>query len=115
MPLRWRGPEVAARVTKAAIWGVDKTLADCVPYAKRNHPWKNVTGTAEGSIRVVQPATPEGLGVVVGRWGSVTVNYFIFLELGTSRMPARPILRPTADVMYPRLRAYIREAWVTGQ
>lgn len=110
MPLEWNGRQVAERATKAAMLGVDKTLADCVPFAKRNHPWHNRTGTAEGSIRVVQEAKVDGEGVA-GRWGSVSVLYFIFLELGTRRMEARPILRPTADAIYPRLRGYIQAAF----
>lgn len=110
MALKWFGDRIAAQVMEASTIGIDKTLADCVRFAKANHPWENQTGTAEGSIRIVQEAQPKG-AAVAGQWGSTTVRYFIYLELGTSKMPAYPTLRPTGDAIYPRLRAYIAAAY----
>lgn len=101
MNLKWLGKQVEARVTAACVIAIDEVMALCVNGAKQNHPWKNVTGTAEGSIRLT-PAVVEG-SMVVGRWGSYDVVYFIFLETGTSRMSAMPCLRPAADLYYHEL------------
>lgn len=105
----WRGAEIAAKASGAAKFGIDKTMSESVTYAKQNHEWQNVTGTAEGSIQM-RGAEPDGTRMV-GRWGSFTVNYFLWLEIGTSKMPARPCLRPSADVNYPSLRRHIAEGW----
>jgi HK97 gp10 family phage protein len=115
MPLRgWRGKQILAKAEAAAAVAIDRTMADCVADAKANHPWENVTGTLEGSIRVVSFAGLHGLAIV-GTWGSADVMYAIFLELGTSRMPPYPFLRPAADRNYPVLRQYLREAWLGAQ
>lgn len=106
MPLRWRGSEIAAKVEAASKLAIDQTTSDAVNHAKQNHPWKNVTGTLEGSLQMRQ-AEVDGMRVV-GTWGSFTVQYAIFLELGTSRMPAYPYLRPAADATYHLLAARIR-------
>ena len=107
--LHWRGPEITAKAVAAAKVGIDQTTAACVEHAKTNHPWQNVTGLAEGSIRM-EPAQVEGKRVV-GRWGSWSVVYFIFLELGTSKMPPYPALRPAADTEYPNLAGRIKGAF----
>lgn len=113
MPFKWNGVLIQAQVAELAKKAIDKTMADCVTEAKTNHPYKNITGTAEGSVRIVDFAEAQPDGSVEGRWGSVDVVYFLYLELGTSRMPAFPSLRPAADKMYPNLKRYMREGSVT--
>lgn len=110
MPLRWNGAEIEAKALAAAKRGVDATMGEAVREAKNRHPWRNRTGTLEGSVRIVQTAHADGL-VVKGRWGSADVKYAIFLELGTSKMPAYPFLRPAADREYPHLRRRIAAAY----
>jgi hypothetical protein len=105
----WRGPAIAAKAAAAARYGIDKTTSESVVYAKQNHEWQNVTGTLEGSLQM-RGAVPEGARMV-GRWGSFSVLYALWLEIGTVNMPARPYLRPSADVNYPSLRRHIREGW----
>jgi hypothetical protein len=107
--LDWRGGDVAQRVADAARKGVDETTAAAVIHAKQNHPWQNVTGTAEGSIQM-RPAEADEDGSIRGEWGSYGVDYFLHLELGTVNMPARPALRPAADAEYPNLAARIKAA-----
>lgn len=100
----WRGNEMLRKIQEAERYGIDKTMADCVIAAKSNHPgWQNRTGTAEGSIRVVEFAHEDQAGLV-GTWGSVDVNYMIWLELNHGSA-----LRNAADANYPKLRGYIAE------
>jgi len=91
-------------VIAASKRGIDDVLAAAVNEAKQNHPgWRNITGTAEGSMAIQQPAHEDRRGVV-GRWGSMGVLYMIFLEIlhGSA-------LRHAADVTYPSLGRRIKE------
>ena len=52
------------------------------------------TGRLRGSITHDEPrAIPDGLAVRIG----TDVEYAAYVELGTSRMSARPYLRPALD------------------
>lgn len=82
MGLDWHGDDVRLRVERAARMGINRTMALCVAEAKENHPFTNRTGTAERSVRIAAAAKTTD-GVTVGIWGSVMVNYFKYLELGT--------------------------------
>lgn len=104
--VHWNGRRVLARVLAGTALAIDQTTAACVTHAKTFHPWSNRTGTLEGSLQM-RPAAPRG-STVEGKWGSFSVRYAIFLELGTSRMQPYPYLRPAADVEYPKLGGRIR-------
>lgn len=117
MALKWEGDRVKRRARDAQIYGVNKTMAQCVEYAKAHHKFKNVTGTAEGSIRIVNFAIPHRRGAR-GVWGSADVIYFRRLELGFDgvdsagrvvHQPPYPSLRPAADAIYPNLPENIAE------
>lgn len=102
--VNWRGDDVLRRVQRATEFGIDRTMADAVVESKRNHPgWKNKTGTAEGSIRIVKEAGENALGGTSGEWGSTGVNYMIFLEVKHGSA-----LR-SATRVYRNLKRYIRE------
>ena len=107
--LHWRGDEIKRKMERAAKIGIDETTAACVNEAKANHPYQNVTGTAERSVQM-RPAQKEG-SRIVGRWGSFTCNYFLWLEIMTAHSPAMPSLRPAADKEYPHLKRRIKEAF----
>lgn len=110
--IKWYGDDIKNKGEAAAAWAINKTLADCVKSAKDNHEsiaWKNRTATLEGSIQMRVAEKLEG--VITGIWGFFNVLYGKFQELGTSKMRARPILRPTADAIYPRLQNYLKEAF----
>lgn len=105
MDLTWNGDNVKRQAQAAAQHGINDTMSDCVVQAKNGHPgWQNRTGTAEGSIRIQTFATISGREVF-GLWGSINVNYFIWLELKYGAA-----LRRSADAIYPRLKRYISEA-----
>ena len=133
MSLDWRGRQVSAKMVKAQLFGINKTMAEAVEHAKRNHAWQNRTGTLEGSISIAEFAHPDGKGFS-GLWGSKDVRYALIHELGGKivpksapklkfqisgswvtvnevNIPARPYLRPAADAVYPRLAANIREGF----
>lgn len=99
--LIWRGDELEREVSEAAKAAIDETNKAKVEHARSNHEWMSQTGEAEGSIQA-HPAT-EGSEGITGTWGSEGSDHFIYLELGTSKMPARPILRPTDDIENPKL------------
>lgn len=116
--VEWRGDAVKSKVRRAEMLAVNRTMSECVIHAKGNHTWRNRTGTLEGSIRIANFAAPHARGVR-GVWGSSDVVYALRMELGFQgsdalgraiNQPARPYLRPAADVVYPRLAGYIREA-----
>lgn len=126
MSLEWEGDKVKRKMDNAIITGMSQTISDCVEHAKNNHPWKNRTGTLEGSIREV--THPHKVGdEFVGVWGSVDVAYALLMELGgdikrnrifgrfvstyTAHYPPRPYLRPAADANYPNLAKNIRKAY----
>lgn len=104
MATTWNGDAVKAKVTAAAKHAIDRVMSEASIDAKKNHPgWKNVTSTAEGSVRPVQFAEEKGTKVV-GVWGSVDVNYVIWLEVSRGSF-----LRTSADRNYKNLSAYIKE------
>lgn len=132
--LKWTGPAVTAKLRAAQVEGVNRTMAACVAHAKANHIWRNQTGVLEGGIDIVDYAAAEGDGVR-GTWGVRDVRYALIHELGgvirpirakalavplpgggvafvqSVKIPARPYLRPAADVHYPRLPDAIRRAY----
>lgn len=106
--LKWRGDAVRKRVANAVRLGIDDTLVDAVPEAKRRTPV--VTGLLQGSI-MAEPARVEGGGGgerIRGRWGSFDVEYALPVEVGTSRRQGRFMLRQAADLTYPELSKNIR-------
>ena len=103
--LKWRGKEVSKKIKRAAEIGINDTMARSVTLAKQSHPgWNNVTGTAEGSIRIVEPAK-QARGSIFGRWGSAAVHYFLYLELFHGSA-----LRSAAAKTYPQLAKRIKAA-----
>lgn len=102
--LMWKGAQLEAKVAAASKAAVDETMAQAIQVAKPATPVD--TGTAQGSIRM-QPAVIEG-SLTRGRWGSFDVNYFIFLEIGTYKMPAFRPLRIGADAEYWKLAERIK-------
>ncbi len=133
MTLNWEGQKVTAKLRRAMVTGINRTMAAAVVHAKSNHDWENRTGTLEGSIDIVEfaQATPTG---AQGTWGSRDVAYALIHELGgvikpvkakalsfeidgefvtvkQVTMPARPYLRPAGDAEYPKLAGRIRKAF----
>lgn len=109
------------------------------PASEPGERYANRIGFASGSIQIFDAASFDGRKVS-GSWGS-GANYALYLEIGTSRkdsgfpraqvreaegggdmnaipppsdpplMAARPVLRPAADAIYPRLPGRIGAAY----
>ena len=112
--LHWNGDQIARRSFDAARKGIDRTTAECAEYAKENHPWENVTGTAEGSIQMRPARYDPATHKISGQFGSYGVIYFLWLELGTIKMAAMPSLRPALDACAQNLERNIQDAWQEG-
>lgn len=105
MAFIWNGDKIKKKIGRAAEFGINATMAAAVLRFKMNHPgWKNITGTAEGSVRITEFAKRVGKATV-GKWGSVNVNYMLPLEIFHGSA-----LRNAADAEYPKLMARIKGA-----
>ena len=108
--LHWNGDQIAKRVERAAIRGVNKTTVQCAQEAKPPFPRHAepraklyVFGNYARGI-YAHNAVARG-GKVVGLWGSHDTDYAIYLEHRYNN------LRNTADAVYPGLPSNIREAY----
>ncbi len=113
MAVKWRGKQVAAKMLKAEIRGINVIMARSVKHAKQNHPdWQNRTVTLERSIGVAVFARRQGSGAS-GIWGSQDVVYARVQELGSAKLNihTKGYLRPAAAIHYPSLPREIRRAF----
>lgn len=117
--IQWHGEAVIRRLRRATAEGINATMTDAVLRAKRSHPWRNRTGFAEGSIRILVPAT-AATAAIEGVWGSSGVRYMARLEFGFQGVDragrlidqrARPALRPAQQIAVRRLARRIRTAF----
>ena len=99
----WKGQMVLKKTRDAVKWGIESTMADCVKTAMSEHSWKNRKFILQPSI-AMRAAVDNGSSIV-GTWGSFGVNYAIFLELGTFRIPKGKYtwLVPASEKHYPSL------------
>ena len=112
MSVKWRGAEVAKKMLRAEVRGIDMIMSRCVRHAKQNHEWINRTASLEGSIGIHTKARRQGSGAS-GVWGSADIVYARVHELGSEKLNirARPYLRPAAAIHYPDLPGEIRRAF----
>ena len=103
----WNGDKVIENVERATLHAMDETVTQAVIRAKRNHPgWKNRTGIAEGSIRVIRFARRAGAHIEA-LWGSTGVNYMLPLEFKRGSA-----LRSAGDVEHRKLAGRIKKALI---
>lgn len=74
-------------------------------YMKTNASWNDITGYARGSLY----GRAEGTTIYLGTTNS---EYGLFLELGTVKMAARPIIGPAVPIT---AEAYFRDVTVLIQ
>lgn len=120
--LDWRGAQLAVRVRAAANSGVNETVDVARDEAKDTHEpmWRNTPtrwakegGQLEEQIisRHTDPAAEKVYGPdPVGSFGFARRRgfYGLFHEVGTIHEIAKPVLRPTADRVFPTLIERIR-------
>jgi HK97 gp10 family phage protein len=103
MAVTWiKPPSTIARTLAQRTAGMQGALnANAQAHASKgesamraNAPWNDRTGFARASLT----GQAEGTDVVLGTTNS---EYGIYLELGTSKMAARPIIVPTANEIAP--------------
>lgn len=72
--------------------------------AQANAPWQDRTGDARRGIKGTSQKTADGGIITLAH----TVPYGPYLENGTSRMAARPIIMPTMQANYGRLMSRLQ-------
>lgn len=97
--LLWRGNQIKEATAQAVVDAMDTTLLAAVEHAQRNAPRR--TGQLANSL-TMEGTKRSGSGYE-GSFGSYTVNYAVYVELGTRFMGAQPYLRPAADAEFPKL------------
>lgn len=103
MALKWYGPQVVRKVRQSSEDAINDVMQKAVRHARANHPgWSTVSGRAENSIKVQEPAKPVPTGVR-GIWGSRGVPYMLRLEFSHGRA-----LINAADRTYGELPKHIR-------
>ena len=102
--LNWRGEALQEKIVLHGARAINETMGECVGEAKSDQlSWKNVSGTASRSIKVVEPAKP---GVnPKGEWGSQGVVYMARLEFehGAKLRTAAARQYPTLAIRFARM------------
>lgn len=111
MSLRWGGKRpaaIGADITSRAVRARAGVLAlgqvsaaRMEAQAKAGAPWTDRTGNARQGLTGSAEADGDHVRVAIAG----TMSYQPYLELGTSRMAARPILVPTQQAEAPQLIA----------
>ena len=109
MSLKWTGKRPAAigsdvvsraARAKAAVSALGgASAARMEANAKAGAPWHDRTGNARQGLTGTSEASGDHVMVAIAH----TMNYGVFLETGTYRMAARPILVPTQQEEAPQL------------
>ncbi|MDE1904958.1 MAG: hypothetical protein KGH75_00725 [Rhodospirillales bacterium] len=120
-------PQVVGALHVTGKAQVKKAAMAIAQYAAANHPYQNQTGQAESGFYVVmQDMSTYGQGFIGGdgsagsemmpeveaptddqtAYVSNASGHFIFLEMGTSRMPSFPSLLPAVEA--------VRQAFESG-
>lgn len=115
---------MALALQKAASKVVRKAAFDIAAETQTNHPWENRTGFTQSSVYVVTRDTStygqdvEGAGELLSEIEhpdnpieadvAVGAAHFVYLEMGTSRMPAMPALVPAAEKIRPQFDEAMR-------
>jgi HK97 gp10 family phage protein len=100
--LTWQGPAITAQVLQA----IDAGLEDTGQAAKQEAQRRARVDT--GEMRDSIDFTVSGGSAARILTLSVGTDHGLFNEVGTSRMPAQPMIRPALDIEGPKLDGRIR-------
>lgn len=84
---------------------LEELSQDIVDYMKANAPWQNRTGNARAGLS----SNANVSGSAVSLTAYHTVPYGGFLETGTSRMSAYPIIGPALQAHYGAARTIMNQ------
>ena len=99
MSLKWNGDNVKRKMIRASLIGINRTMAQAVSHAKKNHPFTNRTSTAEKAIRITTAARAFGGTDAIGFWGFANLLYGKYLEGGTKGTRSRTSIRQRTRIM----------------
>jgi hypothetical protein len=93
------------RMVLEGLWSlVDLFTARVEALAKQIAPWNDQTGAARQGLRSFSQKSATGATLyLVG-----SVYYSIYLEMGTSKMGARPAIGPALEQIYGPLMSAVR-------
>lgn len=100
----WNGRQVLQAIERAGERAAERVGQEAVAYAQNIAPVD--TGELRAGIDYEVRETGTGWTMVLFN----PVEHAIFQELGTSKMPAQPSLRPAADAVFPKYGAYVKDA-----
>lgn len=95
---------LAAALQSAVVQGMQRAGADGVQIAK------SLARVDTGEMRDSIDDEVSGSGAIVTLTLSVGTDHGLFNEIGTSRLPAQPMIRPAADQVGSHLGEYIGSA-----
>lgn len=101
--LTWNGQRVADQVLDAVVRALSNLSDDALAYMQSIVPVD--TGLLQSTCFVIIDASTGRIRLVIG----ADTRYAIYIELGTSRRPATPYIRPTYDYIVRRLPTLIRK------
>jgi HK97 gp10 family phage protein len=98
---RFKSTKDMDRRLQRAIFGVAKYWDGPIErYMKHNAPWKDRTTNARNGLFAKASKEAAGRFIILL---AHSVSYGIYLERGTSKMRARPIILPTIGIYAPKV------------
>lgn len=105
--VNWNGRAISGASREACRKGINATLADCVAQSQQTGYVPVDTGALKNSLRF---QAAEGSGpTLTGSFGSYTVPYAIWMEIGTRFVTGKLYLRRSADLHFRELPDHIRD------
>lgn len=101
--LSWNGPEIMAHIMNSIVSGLQDLSDEALDYMHGKVPVR--TGDLRDSCFVVVSLEGSRIRVEIG----ATMKYAVYVELGTSKMSARPYIRPTYDFVIANIRNFLRD------
>lgn len=99
--------KLATQMESSLMSDLTGVAAAIESYMKNNAPWQDRTGDARRGLQARANQTGAGNFSIIANH---TVSYGGFLETGTSRMSAYPILGPGLQAHYAQVRSAMDKA-----
>lgn len=100
-------PEQLDKRLNRAIFGVARYWdGRCEAHMKQHAPWTDRTSNARNGLFARAVKLGRGLYAIIL---AHSVTYGIYLEVGTEKMEARPIIVPTMELFGPKVTRMLRK------